>query len=108
MAQIPIHVGHYGGSSTGEQAIGSAVPSGHTYQVKVWITNRTGASKTCRVRQAYADAAAVNDQYRAYDSVIPATDIVVLPTFTMVATDKLYFTQSADGLTCIADALDIS
>lgn len=108
MPQTPIHVGHYGGSSTSEQAIGAAVGSGHTWQVKAWVTNRTGAAKTFRLRQAYAGAAAANDQYRAYDAVVPSTDIVVLPIFTMVATDALYFTQSADGLTCIVEALDLT
>lgn len=108
MAQAWIHVGAYGGSSTSEQAIGAAVPSSHTWQVKVWVANRTGGALTFRVRQAYADAAAANDHYRAYDASCPANDIVVLPIFEMSTTDKLYFTQSANGLTCIADALDIS
>ncbi len=108
MAQAWIRLGSYGASSTSEQAIGSAVPSNHTYEVRVWIANRTGSSKTIRVRHAFLDAGADNSHYRAYDAVIPATDIVVLPIFTMIATDKLYTTQSADGLTVIADALDIS
>jgi hypothetical protein len=54
------------------------------------------------------DAAADNSHYRAYDANVGAGDFVVMPMFVMIATDKLYFTQSADGLTCIADALDIS
>ena len=108
MAQAWIRVGSYGGSSTAEQAIGSAVPGAHTYQVKVWITNRTAGALTFRIRHAFLDAAADNSHYRAYDATCPANDIVVLPLFDMIATDKLYFTQSANGLTCIADAMDVS
>lgn len=108
MAQSWIRVGSYGGSSTSEQPLGSAVPSSHVYQVKVWVTNRTGAAKTCRLRHAFLDAAADNSHYRAYDASIAANDFVVFPQFIMIATDKLYVTQSADGLTFIADALDIS
>ncbi len=108
MAQAWIRVGSYGGNSTSEQAIGSAVPSSHVYQVKVWVANRTGGTLTFRIRHAFLDAGADNSHYRAYDTNCAAGDFVVLPLFPMIATDKLYFKQSADGLTCIADALDIS
>lgn len=108
MAQTWINVGHVAPAGTVETAVGSAVPANHLYEVKVWVTNRTGAPITFKLRHAFADAAAANDQYRAYDSPVPANDIVVLPLFVMVATDKLYFTQASAGLTCLADALDRS
>lgn len=108
MAQTWSQLGHYGGSSTAEQALGAAVPSSHTYQTKVWVANRTGGALTFRVRHAYADAAADNSHYRAYDATCAANDFIVLPSFIMVATDKLYITQSADGLTFHAEILDLS
>lgn len=108
MAQAWIRLGSYGGSSTAEQAIGVAVPASHVYQVKVWVANRTGGALTFRVRHAFLDAAADNSHYRAYDASVPANDFVVLPLFQMIATDKLYVKQSADGLTFVADVLDIS
>lgn len=108
MAQTWINVGHVAPAGTTETAVGSAVPSSHVYEVKAWVANRTAAPITFKLRHAFADAAAADDQYRAYDASVPANDIVVLPIFVMVATDKLYFTQASAGLTCIADALDRS
>lgn len=108
MAQAWSQLGHYGGSSTSEQALGGTVPSSHTWQTKVWVANRTAGALTFRVRHAYADVAADNSHYRAYDASCPANDFIVLPSFIMAATDKLYIKQSADGLTFHAEILDIS
>lgn len=102
------NVGHVAPAGTAETAVGSATPASKIWEVKVWVTNRTAGALTFTVRQAFADAVAANDQYRAGPTAsCPANDIVVLPVFVMVATDKLYFTQSAAGLTCIADALEL-
>jgi hypothetical protein len=76
--------------------------------VKCWITNRTAGPLTFRIRQAFAGAGVGNEQYRAYDTVCPASDLIALPVFTMMASDTLNFTQSANGLTVIADALDVT
>jgi hypothetical protein len=110
MPQTLIHVGAVAPSTTAEAAVGSAVPASTTWQVKVWVTNLDGSDHTFTVRQAYADAGADNTQYRAKSANCKAADgIVVLPTFEMSTTDKLYFTSSAgNGLACIADAVAIT
>jgi hypothetical protein len=108
MAQAWVHVGAVAPADATEVAVGSAVAASTTWQAKVWVANRTAGDLTFRVRQAYADAGADNTQYRAYDANCPANDIVVLPIFEVSTTDRLYFKQSAAGLTCIIDALAIT
>jgi hypothetical protein len=108
MPQTLIHLGHVAPSSSAEVAVGGAVPASHVWETRVWVANKTGAALTFRVRQAYADAAAVDAQYRAYDATLGANDLVALPVFPMQPTDKLYFAASGAGLICIADALDCS
>jgi hypothetical protein len=107
MAQVWKVLGKAAPANTTEVAVGAAIAASHTYQVKLWIANRTASPIVFRVRHAYADAAAANDQYLAYGASCPANDFIVLPQFILETTDKLYVVGDT-GLTFIAYALDMS
>jgi hypothetical protein len=87
----------------------SAVPSNHTYQARVWVTNEDSVDRTFRIRHAFADAGAATDQYKAYDAVVKANDFVVLPIFIVNPTDKLYGLASVASKVAVqVDILDMS